>query len=264
MTSVLDLPAPTAPAHPSALARALCELAELEFRLGDWARAYASMAAGLRAARAGGLREETARALAGLAQIDAARGRSGDCRSHAGEAMRLSRGGCAVEAMASHAIGFLELGTGRTTAAIEWLEPVSLTLAGQPGACAPAAACSLDLAEARALQGDSAGARHALDRAERRQHRGGGWALTSALARVRAMLAADDAFEPVFRSALAWTVRGQHPFEQARTELRFGERLRAAKRRHEARAHLRAALATFASLDAKPWADRARQELAAT
>jgi hypothetical protein len=263
MKSVLEVPAPSAPTHCGALARALGELAELEFRLGDWAGAYASMAASLRTARACGLREQTARALTGLAQIDAASGRSGECRAHAGEAMRLSRGGCAARAMASHAIGFLELGMGRPTAAIEWLEPVSVALAGQLDACAPAAACNLDLAEACVLRGDAAGARDALDRAQRHEHLGGGWAVTSALVRVRAMLASDEACEALFRSALAWTARARHPFEQARTELCFGERLRTANRAEEARTHLRPALATFASLNAMPWADRARRELAA-
>lgn len=245
MTSVLELPVPSAPADTGALVRALCELAELEFRLGEWTRAYASMGASLRTARACGLRHESARALTGLAQIDAARGRSADCVSHAGEAIRLSLGGRA-EALANHAIGFLEFGMGRTAAAIEWLEP-----------------CSLDLAEACLLQGDTAGARHALERVERHQGRDC-WAVTSALARVRAMLASDEASDALFHSALAWAARGQHPFEQARTELRFGERLRSGRRPREARAHLRAALAAFVALEARPWADRARRELAAT
>jgi tetratricopeptide (TPR) repeat protein len=246
MTSVLEIPTPSAPADTGTLVRALCELAELEFRLGEWTRAYASMAASLRTARACGLRHESARALTGLAQIEAARGRSADCVSHAGEAIRLSPGSCALEALASHAIGFLELGLGRTAAAIEWLDPYSL-----------------DLAEARVLQGDTAAARDALEGAERRQRRGS-WAVAPALARVRAMLASDEACDALFHGALAWAARGQHPFEQARTELRFGERLRSGRRPREARPHLRGALAIFAALEARPWADRARRGLAAT
>src|SRR5207253_7417217 len=54
------------------------------------------------------------------------------------------------------------------------------------------------------------------------------------------------------------------PFERARTELCFGERLRRARRRREARVPLRAALATFERLGAHPWAARARAELRAT
>jgi DNA-binding NarL/FixJ family response regulator len=58
--------------------------------------------------------------------------------------------------------------------------------------------------------------------------------------------------------------RTDMPFERARTELCFGERLRRARRRAEARGQLHAALQTFERLGAEPWADRARNELRAT
>ncbi len=51
------------------------------------------------------------------------------------------------------------------------------------------------------------------------------------------------------------------PFERARTELCFGERLRRTRRRAEARTHLVSALATFERLGAAPWVERARREL---
>jgi DNA-binding CsgD family transcriptional regulator len=54
------------------------------------------------------------------------------------------------------------------------------------------------------------------------------------------------------------------PFERARTALAFGEWLRRARRRVEARGHLRAALDGFETLGAAPWADRARVELRAS
>ena len=53
-------------------------------------------------------------------------------------------------------------------------------------------------------------------------------------------------------------------FEQARTQLAYGERLRRARNRKLAREQLRAALETFELLDARPWIDRARAELAAS
>jgi DNA-binding NarL/FixJ family response regulator len=53
-------------------------------------------------------------------------------------------------------------------------------------------------------------------------------------------------------------------FERARTELLFGERLRRARRRVEARRQLRSALRTFERLGAAPWANRAMTELTAT
>jgi DNA-binding NarL/FixJ family response regulator len=69
-----------------------------------------------------------------------------------------------------------------------------------------------------------------------------------------------DAFE----RALELHARVPTPFERARTELCFAESLRRAKRRAEARELLRAALATFEALGAKPWAERARAELRAS
>ena len=54
------------------------------------------------------------------------------------------------------------------------------------------------------------------------------------------------------------------PFERARTQLAFGERLRRSKQRAEAREPLTAALDEFERLGARPWAERARTELRAT
>jgi DNA-binding NarL/FixJ family response regulator len=58
--------------------------------------------------------------------------------------------------------------------------------------------------------------------------------------------------------------RSGNPFERARTELCYGERLRRARRRAEARPHLREALLAFERLGADPWTQRARTELEAT
>ena len=54
------------------------------------------------------------------------------------------------------------------------------------------------------------------------------------------------------------------PPDRARTELAYGEYLRRARRRVDAREHLRAALALFEELGAAPWAERAAQELRAS
>lgn len=52
--------------------------------------------------------------------------------------------------------------------------------------------------------------------------------------------------------------------DRARTELSYGEYLRRARRRVDARTHLRSALALFEDLGAGVWADRATQELRAS
>jgi hypothetical protein len=57
---------------------------------------------------------------------------------------------------------------------------------------------------------------------------------------------------------------GPVPFEQARTLLCSGEAMRRNRRPVAARKPLRQALGLFESLDARPWAARARAELAAS
>jgi DNA-binding NarL/FixJ family response regulator len=52
--------------------------------------------------------------------------------------------------------------------------------------------------------------------------------------------------------------------EAARTHLAYGEFLRRDRHRVDARDHLRAALKTFEDIGARPWAERARQELRAS
>ncbi|WP_431903411.1 helix-turn-helix transcriptional regulator [Nonomuraea sp. bgisy101] len=82
--------------------------------------------------------------------------------------------------------------------------------------------------------------------------------------RCRALLAPRGEAEPHYRAALEWHAREGRPFEQARTELLYGEWLRRERRRADAGARLRAAMRRFAALGAAPWAERARTELAAT
>jgi DNA-binding NarL/FixJ family response regulator len=54
------------------------------------------------------------------------------------------------------------------------------------------------------------------------------------------------------------------PFDQARTRLLYGEFLRRAQRRTDARDQLRAAIEAFDRIGAAPWAERAAAELRAT
>jgi DNA-binding CsgD family transcriptional regulator len=86
------------------------------------------------------------------------------------------------------------------------------------------------------------------------------------LHRCRALLG-DEAAEEHFVTALGLYEQAgpdSRPFDRARTQLLYGEWLRRARRRVEARAHLAAAVDTFQRLGANPWADRAGAELRAT
>ncbi|MET8824638.1 AAA family ATPase [Streptomyces sp. NPDC004610] len=74
----------------------------------------------------------------------------------------------------------------------------------------------------------------------------------------------DDTAVAAFREALAVPDADRWVFEAARVRLAFGERLRRAGTKGEARAPLTAAAAAFERLGAVPWAERARKELRAT
>ena len=93
---------------------------------------------------------------------------------------------------------------------------------------------------------------------------GASWALAVA-EHGQAVLATDseEAEEHFERSLAHHAVLGRPP-AYARTELAYGEFLRRARRRVDARGHLRAALQTFEELGATPLADRAAAELRAS
>jgi DNA-binding NarL/FixJ family response regulator len=80
----------------------------------------------------------------------------------------------------------------------------------------------------------------------------------------RALLADDGDAETHFRRALAAHADSPRLRDRATTHLAFGEHLRRARRRVDARDHLRTALALFEDLGATPWAERATQELRAS
>ncbi|MFD5467001.1 AAA family ATPase [Kitasatospora sp. NPDC127059] len=85
------------------------------------------------------------------------------------------------------------------------------------------------------------------------------------LVEASAALCAEDDEEALRLFALALETHGgeRWRFDHARVRLAHGERLRRARATTESRTPLRAALATFEELGARPWADRARTELRA-
>lgn len=89
-------------------------------------------------------------------------------------------------------------------------------------------------------------------------------AATALVEHGRALVDVGDDAEEHFRRALAAHVHSPRVPNRARTELAFGEWLRRARRRVDAREHLRAALTTFEELGAAPLAERAAQELRAS
>ena len=89
---------------------------------------------------------------------------------------------------------------------------------------------------------------------------GRGWALATA-ARCRGLLAAAEAADAVFVEAHRLVAKLPSPFERARTELCWGERLRRDGHRIDARRHLHDAHQRFEALGALPWAEKAAREL---
>ncbi|HET6561634.1 MAG TPA: helix-turn-helix transcriptional regulator, partial [Marmoricola sp.] len=89
------------------------------------------------------------------------------------------------------------------------------------------------------------------------------WAAAAA-AHGRALTSDPADAERHFQEALAHHASSPRAFDRARTELAYGEHLRRQRRRVDAREHLRSALSTFEDLEARPWAERAAQELRAS
>ena len=89
------------------------------------------------------------------------------------------------------------------------------------------------------------------------------WALAT-VAYGRAVTAEPDDAQALFEEALDHHARAGRPYDAARTHLGYGEWLRRAQRRVDAREHLRHALETFTDLRAAPLVERATAELRAS
>jgi DNA-binding CsgD family transcriptional regulator len=92
-----------------------------------------------------------------------------------------------------------------------------------------------------------------------------GWPWALATADHGRALLADAAHASVhFDSCLAYHAGSGRPYERARSHLAYGEFLRRAQHRVDARGHLRLALDTFQDLHAEPFVTRTTQELRAS
>ncbi|MEV0344808.1 LuxR family transcriptional regulator [Nonomuraea sp. NPDC050680] len=202
--------------------------------------------------------------LSGLvALIAALNGDEKRCRAYAESSLDYcaDHDAPASAALATWALGLLELGLGRARASTAHLERVVAGPAHHP---VIAVYCAADLVDA-AVQADLPGAtveplalleRWAGDTRQR-------WVGAVAL-RCRALAAPDGEAEPLFLGALDLHGPSLTTFQRARTELAYGQWLRRIRRRSEARSHLRAARAAFEQLGATPWAERAAAELSAS
>ncbi len=230
-----------------------------------WTVAGAIYAEAIGLARESGQDMALAFGLAGLAWLQARRGLDAECRALAAEALELCRGldTRLFETWALAALGELELGGGDAVRAAEFFERQQRLLA-ELGITDPDLWPAAELVDAYLKLGRLADASRAAEEfAAAAQAKGQPWSLARAF-RGRAMLAPDGEFTVAFGQAIECHEQTPDVFELARTRLAFGERLRRARERVLAREQLRAALDIFEGLDARPWAERARAELAAT
>jgi DNA-binding CsgD family transcriptional regulator len=207
-----------------------------------------------------------AAAQAALAGVQSWQGDDVACRRTAASATDVARdaGSVVLELGARAPLGLLALGLGRAEDAVEELAPLARRWHEGTHREPSVAAFLPDLVEAYARVGQPAEARLWLGRfAETAERSKRQWAL-AAVARCDGILAAADAFDEPLSRSLVLLESSPLALERARTQLAYGERLRRAGRRREARAQLRAAHATFAAVDAAPWAERAAVELRAT
>jgi len=230
-----------------------------------WAVAGATYQEAIDLARESGQRTELTFGLSGLAWLQARRGRERACRECAAEALGLSEelGLYLSGIWATAALGELDLGLGDAARAAGHFEHQQRLLADRAITDADLSpAAELTDAYTRLGRADEA-QRAAAGLMAAAQAKGQPWSLARAL-RSRGLLAADPDFAACFEQAIGLHEQTPDAFEGARTRLAYGERLRRARNRVLAREQLRAAADTFEHLDARPWADRARAELAAT
>ncbi|MEU5876514.1 LuxR C-terminal-related transcriptional regulator [Spirillospora sp. NPDC047279] len=241
-----------------ALPDALQALAQVQVTAGRHRDAEATAAEGVTIARDTGMAAREGRIGVVLARIAAIEGDEERLRSLVEQAP--VAGGCGL---AEVAVSLLDLGLGRYEQALRRLGEI----AGDPRRhTSTGLLAAADEVEAAMRLGLPDRAREPFARFRAWADAGRlPWALAVA-ARCEALVS--DSGE-AYENALTLHERdgardGGRPFERARTELLYGEWLRRARRRADARVPLRSALEIFERLKAAPWAERARAELRAT
>ncbi|MFI9552611.1 helix-turn-helix transcriptional regulator [Nonomuraea endophytica] len=160
---------------------------------------------------------------------------------------------------ADWALGLLDLAHGRAERALEHLERVA---EGPARHQLPGQRCAPDLVEAAVRLGSPERAAEPYRRFAELARRLRRAAVGALAERCAALL--EPGAEDHYRAALRLHEQDSRTFEHARTELLYGEWLRRARRKAEARTHLTAALERFDRVGARPWAERADAELHAT
>ena len=181
------------------------------------------------------------------------------CEAMAGRMLRAASRHPTNAALATWALGLLDLGRGRFDAASQHLDAVC---AGPARHDFPLRAVP-DQVEAAVRGGDPARAARFLPALRDWAEHVGQPHAAALVRRCDALCADGDEAESHYDAALALLYDTGRPYDNARTALLFGEWLRRQRRRTEAHTHLAGALSGFESLGAEAWAARARSELTA-
>jgi DNA-binding NarL/FixJ family response regulator len=240
----------------------LPRLAQAELLTGRWTAAAASAAEAVRLASGTGQRAPSALPLALLALLAALQGDQDGFWSRVAETEQVA---------AAHALGVFQ---GIVHDVLHWARAVQKAATARPASAATlleelshpvvVTMAALDGVEATVHAGRRTSAQEWLRSLEAfATHTGAPWAQARA-AHAHGLLSEGNVAQARFEEALENYRRARRPFEQARTELAYGELLRRTRRRVDARAHLQAALDVFEGLGAAPWAERARLELRAS
>ena len=200
--------------------------------------------------------------LVHLALIDALRGLEERVQAHVTELQALvARSGATPTVhYAERVMGLLDLGLGRPADATERL--LRAFSAGRPDSDPSFVSDVPDAVEAAARSDRLRKVAGHLARFEEWAQRSSDPKAFALLARCRALVDEPHA-EQHFEQAVA-LAHSLPPFDQARTELLYGEWLRRQRRRVDARRHLRTALELFGRMGVSPWEARAQAELRAS
>ena len=241
-------------------------LAALEGEAGDWYLARALAVEAVDLSRDTGQSHNLLGGLVECAFLAAGQGREDECRTCAGEALDLAHSVRSLPDIvyARTALGLLYLGLGRAEQAIGELEPCVFDLLERGIGEPQLVAAVPELVEAYIRVGQTVEAAKLLADFERLASQSGLASQLAASCRCRGLLASNEEFEATLRAGLVQCDRVPRPFERARIELCLGERLRRARRRVDARKHLRSSIALFQQLGAAPWVEKARSELRAS
>jgi DNA-binding CsgD family transcriptional regulator len=238
-------------------------LAEAELFHGRHRDALATAAEAVRVATDSGQWHWVSQVNGLLAYLAAAAGDEPRCRKLADDAMTAASPGNVApgSAWALWSLGVLDLGGGRVEAALGRLESLAEGPAQHHVSVMRSAP---DLVEAAVRIGEPGRAAGPLRRFGQWGERARQPWIDALVLRCRALLAPDADAERLYLAALDAHQRDDRPFERARTQSLYGEWLRRARRKTEARVQLRAALEIFDRLGAGPWSGRAASELRAT